>query len=110
MDNCIFCRIIAGEIPSKRFYEDENLIVIRDVSPKAKEHYLCIPKAHFPRLSSDAEKVEAVKKCFEVIPEIKDSLGLEEGYRVIINQGEDGGQVVQHLHIHLLGGEKLADF
>ena len=110
MENCIFCKIVAGEIPSPRLYEDDNLIVIRDIEPKAKLHYLCIPKVHFARLSAEREKVEAVKNCFSVIPEIKDALGFENGYRVIINQGADGGQAVEHLHIHLLGGEKLADF
>lgn len=110
MKDCIFCKIVAGEIPSPRLYEDENLIVIRDIEPKAKLHYLCIPKVHFPRLSAEGEKLETVKKCFAVIPELTETLGLQEGYRVIVNQGENGGQTVEHLHIHLLGGEKLSDF
>ena len=109
MENCIFCKIIAGVIPSPRLYEDEKMIVIKDIEPKAKLHYLCIPKLHFPLLGEEAEKVEAVKHCFSVIPKIKDELGLSEGYRVVINQGENGGQAVAHLHIHLLGGEKLGD-
>ena len=109
MENCIFCKIIAGEIPSPRLYEDDDMIIIRDIEPKAKLHYLCIPKLHFPLLSADAEKVEAVKKCFAVIPTLKEKLGLQDGYRVVINQGENGGQAVAHLHIHLLGGEKLKD-
>lgn len=110
MENCIFCKIIAGEIPSPRLYEDENMIVIRDIEPKAKLHYLCIPKTHFPLLSADEEKVEAVKHCFARIPMLVETLGLGDGYRVVINQGENGGQAVAHLHIHLLGGEKLKDF
>ncbi|MBR2375696.1 MAG: HIT domain-containing protein [Clostridia bacterium] len=109
MENCIFCKIIAGEIPSPRLYEDDDMIVIRDIEPKAKLHYLCIPKTHFPLLSSDSEKVEAVKKCFAKIPTLVEKLGLQDGYRVVINQGENGGQAVAHLHIHLLGGEKLKD-
>ena len=111
MENCIFCKIIKGEIPSPRLYEDEKMIVIRDIEPKAKLHYLCIPKTHFALLSEmDAEKAELVKYCFTKIPEIQKALGLENGYRVIINQGADGGQTVPHLHIHLLGGETLGGF
>ena len=111
MENCIFCKIIAGVIPSPRLYEDEKMIVIRDIQPKAKLHYLCIPKAHFSRLNElNEERAEIVKHCFSVIPTLEKELGLEDGYRVIINQGANGGQVVEHLHIHLLGGEKLADF
>lgn len=111
MENCIFCKIIAGEIPSPRLYEDDQMIVIRDIEPKAKLHYLCIPKQHFSYLSDmDEGKAEILKHCFTTIAEIKNNLGLEEGYRVVINQGENGGQTVNHLHIHLLGGEKLGDF
>ena len=111
MENCIFCKIIAGDIPSPRLYEDDKMIVIRDIEPKAKLHYLCIPKTHFALLTEmDEEKSEILKYCFNKIAEIKDSLGLEDGYRIIINQGENGGQTVHHLHIHLLGGEKLGDF
>ncbi len=111
MENCIFCKIVAGEIPSPRLYEDEKMIVIRDIQPKAKLHYLCIPKTHFALLSEmDGETAEIVKHCFSVIPTLEEKLGLSDGYRVIINQGENGGQTVHHLHIHLLGGEKLGDF
>ncbi len=111
MENCIFCKIIAGEIPSPRLYEDDKMIVIRDIQPKAKLHYLCIPKTHFALLSEmDGGKAELVKHCFTVIPKIEKELGLEGGYRVIINQGFNGGQTVPHLHIHLLGGEPLGDF
>ena len=111
MENCIFCKIIAGVIPSPRLYEDDKIIVIRDIEPKAKLHYLCIPKTHFALLSEmDEEKAEIVKYCFEKILALANELGLEGGYRVIINQGENGGQTVPHLHIHLLGGEVLGDF
>lgn len=111
MENCIFCKIIAGEIPSPRFYEDDDCIVIKDVEPKAKLHYLCIPKVHYPLLSSlDEEKAETLKRIFCKIPTLQNKLGLDGGYRVIINQGDDAGQTVHHLHIHLLGGEKLSDF
>ena len=111
MENCVFCKIIAGDIPSPRLYEDELMIIIRDIEPKAKLHYLCIPKQHFALLSEMNEaRAEIVKHIFSVIPTLEEQLGLQGGYRVIINQGEDGGQVVKHLHIHLLGGEKLKDF
>ena len=108
MENCLFCKIIAGEIPSPRYYEDDKIIIIKDIQPQAKLHYLCIPKTHFALLSEmDEEKLEIVKYCFKTIPTLEEKLGLQDGYRVIINQGENGGQTVPHLHIHLLGGEKL---
>ena len=111
MENCVFCKIVAGEIPSPRLYEDDKMIVIRDIQPKAKLHYLCIPKQHFALLSEmDAAKADIVKHVFQVIPTLENGLGLSGGYRVIINQGEDGGQTVPHLHVHLLGGEALGDF
>ena len=87
------------------------MIVIKDIEPKAALHYLCIPKTHFPLLSDmDEEKADLVKRCFLKISGLAETLGLQDGYRVIINQGENGGQTVPHLHIHLLGGEKLGDF
>ncbi len=111
MENCIFCKIVAGIIPSPRLYEDDQMIVIKDIEPKAKLHYLCIPKQHFALLSEmDAARAEIVKHVFEVIPRLEKELGLENGYRIIINQGADGGQTVHHLHVHLLGGEPLGDF
>ena len=111
MENCVFCKIVAGVIPSPRLYEDEKMIVIKDIEPKAKLHYLCIPKTHFATLAEiDAEKADILKLCLCKVAELETALGLTGGYRVIINQGENGGQTVHHLHIHLLGGEKLADF
>ena len=111
MENCVFCKIVAGEIPSPRLYEDDKMIVIRDIQPKAKLHYLCIPKQHFALLSEmDEVKADIVKHVFQVIPTLENELGLSGGYRVIINQGADGGQTVPHLHVHLLGGEPLGDF
>lgn len=111
MENCIFCKIISGEIPSPRLYEDDQMIIIRDVEPKAKQHYLCLPKKHFAYLSKmDEECAEILKHCFQVIPTLQEKLGLQDGYRVVINQGFNAGQTVFHLHIHLLGGEVLGDF
>ena len=111
MENCIFCKIVAGDIPSPRLYEDDYMIVIRDIEPKAKLHYLCLPKTHFALLSEmDDTRADIVKHIFKTMPTLEEKLGLQAGYRVIINQGENGGQTVHHLHVHLLGGEKLGDF
>ncbi len=106
--DCVFCKIIAGEIPSPRLYEDEKMIVIRDIDPCAKLHFLCIPKLHFPYLpTQDEQKIEYVTHCLTTIPRIATELGLGNGYRLIINQGSDAGQSVAHLHIHILGGQEL---
>ena len=111
MENCIFCKIASGVIPSPKLYEDDKIFIIKDIEPKAKLHYLCIPKTHFALLTEmDDAKAELVKHCFQVIPTLEEQLGLQEGYRMIINQGKNGGQTVPHLHIHLLGGEELGDF
>lgn len=108
MDDCIFCKIIKGEIPSHRYYEDENMIVIADISPKAAKHYLAIPKKHYKFLSEmTASDGEVLGKCMKKIGEIAPSLGLENGFRFVINQGDDAEQTVPHLHMHLLGGQKL---
>lgn len=109
MDDCIFCKIISGDIPSERFYEDERMIVIADISPKAKKHYLAIPKKHY-KLFTDMSEDDAVElgKCIKTVGEISSSLGLSGGYRLIINQGDDAMQTVPHVHMHLLGGEKLS--
>lgn len=105
---CVFCKIIAGEIPSTKLYEDDKIIIIKDIEPKAKCHYLCIPKEHFALLSEmDEARAELVKYCMMKIPALQKELGLEDGYRLVINQGENAGQTVHHLHIHILGGETL---
>ena len=108
MDNCIFCKIIKGELPSKKFYEDDLMIIIQDVNPRAKKHYLAIPKRHY-KLFSEMTDVDAVHlgACVRKIAELAPSLGLENGYRVIVNQGDDAEQTVPHLHLHLIGGQKL---
>lgn len=109
MNDCVFCKIIKGEIPSQKFYEDELMIVIADIEPKAKKHYLAIPKKHYKYLSEMTDRdAQDLSKCIKKIGEIAPSLGLENGYRVIINQGDDAQQTVPHLHIHLLGGQKLS--
>lgn len=107
-DDCIFCKIIKGEIPSAKVYEDEKMLVFKDIEPKAKVHLLAIGKEHFKLLSEmDVEKAELVKYMLTKIPAIAAANGCENGYRLVINQGDDAGQTVFHLHIHILGGEKL---
>ncbi len=108
MENCLFCKIIKGEIPATKMYEDENMIIIKDIDPKAKNHFLCIPKSHFKLLAEmTAEQSEMVRQCFIKIPQLEKELGLENGYRLVINQGDDAGQTVFHLHIHILSGQKM---
>ena len=105
---CIFCKIIAGEIPSAKMYEDDDMIIIKDIEPKAEKHYLCIPKKHFKLLSEmDSQAEKQVLSCLKKIPQLSKELGLENGYRLVINQGDDAGQTVFHLHIHILAGQKM---
>lgn len=108
MENCIFCNIINGKIPADKVYEDEACIIIKDIQPKAKIHLLLIPKTHYARIE-EASVSESMELAFMLnkFSTMKDSFGLEKGYRLTINQGEYGGQEVQHLHVHILGGEKL---
>ncbi len=108
MEGCIFCKIINGEIPSEKIYEDDLMIIINDIAPKAKKHYLAIPKKHY-KLFSEMTEQDSVElgKCIRKIGELADSLGLENGFRFIVNQGDDAEQTVFHLHMHLVGGQKL---
>ncbi len=110
-ERCIFCRIIKGEIPSSKVYEDDEMCVFKDVEPKAKVHLLAVPKTHFKLLSEagDNER-EILARMLAKIPRIAAENGCDNGYRLIINQGDDAGQTVFHLHIHILGGEKLSEF
>lgn len=108
MKDCVFCKIIAGEIPTQKVYEDDKMIVIKDIEPKAERHFLLIPKKHFKLLSEmDSDDAVDLGKCLKKIPELTDILGLEGGYRLVINQGDDAGQTVFHLHIHILTGQKM---
>lgn len=110
-DSCLFCKIIKGEIPSSKVYEDDKMYVFKDIEPKAKVHLLAVPKTHFKLLSEMGEgEAEILKYMLIKIPEIAKANGCESGYRLIINQGEAAGQTVFHLHIHILGGEPLSDF
>ena len=108
--DCIFCRIIAGEIPSAKVYEDERVFAFKDINPQAPVHVLVVPKAHLESADAvTAENSGYVAAIFEAIPKIAAEAGLANGYRVITNCGEDGCQSVKHLHFHLLGGRKLPE-
>ena len=110
MSDCIFCKIIAGEIPSAKVYEDEAVYAFRDINPMAPVHVLIVPKAHVASADEITDANSAfVASIFEAIPKIAAAEGLSNGYRVITNCGEDGCQSVKHLHFHLLGGKKLPD-
>ena len=109
MSNCLFCRIIAGEIPSTKVYEDEKILAFRDIAPQAPVHVLVIPKIHIASVDGvNAENSDVVAHIFTKIPEIAKAEGLENGYRVVSNCGADAGQTVPHLHFHILGGKALA--
>ena len=109
MENCIFCKIIAGDIPSTKVYEDETILAFRDIAPQAPTHILVIPKTHIPSVDGiTAENSNIVAHIFEVIPQIAKAENLENGYRVVSNCGADAGQTVHHLHFHILGGKPLA--
>ena len=110
MEDCIFCKIANGIIPSKKFYEDDNMIIIADINPQAKLHYLMIPKKHFANIVEMSEEdAIMVGKCLKKVGELADSLGLENGFRIVSNKGKNACQSVNHLHVHILGGEKLTD-
>lgn len=110
MDDCIFCKIIKGEIKSDILFESDNFVIINDISHMAKKHYLIIPKVHFAYLNQvDSQNVQILTEIMLKMKEIEKTLNLEEGYRLVINQRSLAGQTVNHLHIHILGGEKLSD-
>ena len=110
MSDCIFCKIIAGDIPSSKVFEDEMVYAFRDIEPMAPVHILVVPKAHIASADGvSAENSAYVARIFEAIPQIAAAQGLAGGYRVITNCGEDGCQTVKHLHFHILGGKKLPD-
>ncbi len=110
MSDCIFCKIIAGEIPSKKLYEDELCYAFYDIAPQAPVHFLVIPKEHISSTNELTEQnVAVVSHLFLVIQKLAKETGLTNGYRIINNVGEDGGQTVKHFHLHVLGGEHLGE-
>ena len=108
MSDCLFCKIIAGTIPSTKVYEDETVYAFRDIAPQAPTHVLVVPKVHLTDTNAvTAENSAIIAHIFEVIPQIAKVEGLENGYRVVTNCGADSGQTVPHLHFHILGGHPM---
>ena len=109
MNDCLFCKIVAGVIPSTKVYEDETVLAFRDIAPMAPTHILVIPKAHIASVAEvTAENSGVVAHIFEVIAQIAKAEGLEEGFRVVSTCGPHAGQTVHHLHFHILGGKQLS--
>ena len=110
MNDCIFCKIAAGVIPSTKVYEDDTVLAFRDINPQAPVHILVIPKMHIESAAEITEEnAGAVAACFQVIAKIAKQENLERGFRVISNVGEDAGQTVKHLHFHILAGVNMGE-
>ena len=106
---CLFCKIVAGEIPSTKVYEDDKILAFRDIAPQAPSHILVIPKIHIPSVDGiNDDNASVIAHIFTKIPEIAKKEGLTNGYRVVSNCGPDACQTVPHLHFHILGGKQLA--
>lgn len=111
MTDCLFCNIIAGNIPSTKVYEDDQIFVFKDINPKAEVHLLVIPKIHINSLDDLTDHhQELIAYMMLKLPELAQSQGLHDGFRTIINTGPGGGQEVGHLHLHILGGKDLPGF
>jgi histidine triad (HIT) family protein len=109
MSDCLFCRIVAGEIPSKKVYEDEHVFAFEDIDPKAPTHILIVPKKHIRGLKeASAEHAAVIGFCHLAAAEIARERNIEAGYRTVLNVGPGAGQSVFHLHVHLLGGRSLS--
>ena len=110
MENCLFCKIVKGDIPSTKVYEDDLVLAFRDIAPQAPTHILVIPKQHIGSVAEiTAENSAVVAHIFETIAKVAAAEGLEKGYRVVSNCGEHGCQSVKHLHFHILGGAQLTE-
>jgi histidine triad (HIT) family protein len=108
MNDCLFCKIIAGQIPSKKVYEDEYTYAFEDIDPKAPTHVLIVPKKHIRGLKeAHGEEADIIGRCHLTAAHIARERGIEEGYRTVLNVGPKSGQSVFHLHVHLLGGRDL---
>lgn len=109
--DCIFCQIVAGKVPSEILYQDEEVIVFRDINPQAPVHLLIIPRSHIPSVAQlSGERLPLIGHMVNTANELAKKEGIaESGYRLVINCGKEGGQLVPHLHLHLLGGRKLSD-
>jgi diadenosine tetraphosphate (Ap4A) HIT family hydrolase len=108
--DCIFCKIIKGDIPSTKVYEDSDMIIIKDIAPQMPIHLLMIPKVHFATVDQmTMEQGEILGRCFYKLGTMKETLGLKDGYRLIMNQGANACQTVPHLHVHILAGELMQE-
>jgi len=106
--DCLFCRILRGEIPAQKVYEDKHVLGFEDINPKAPTHVLIIPKKHFAGLKeAQADDAEVIGRCHLAAAEIARQRNIEQGYRTVLNVGPGAGQSVFHLHVHLLGGRHL---
>lgn len=111
MTDCLFCKIINGDIPSDKIFEDDKVFVFRDINPKAKVHLLMVPREHIASLNELTPAHDALMvHMLRLLPQLALEQGLDTGFRTIINTGKGGGQEVFHLHIHLLGGDDLPGF
>lgn len=109
MEDCVFCKIVNGEIPSNKVYEDDKIVSFKDLNPGAPVHVLIIPKKHISSLNEvDSEAADIIAHIFKTVPKLAAELGIDDdGYRIVSNCGKDGGQSVPHVHFHLLGGRSL---
>ena len=108
MNDCLFCKIARGEIPSKKAYEDDTVLAFEDIDPQAPVHLLVIPKEHIKDASEITPQNSAVAAhCFEVIAKLSKELKLDDGFRVVNNCGDSAGQSVKHIHFHLMGGREF---
>jgi histidine triad (HIT) family protein len=108
MADCLFCKLVAGEIPARKVYEDASVFAFEDIDPKAPTHVLIVPKQHVPGLNeAAAQDADLIGRCHLAAASIAQQRGLQSGYRTVLNVGPDAGQSVFHLHVHLLGGRKL---
>lgn len=111
MSDCLFCKIIDGEIPSQKVYEDDKCLAFKDISPLAPVHFLVVPKAHFASAAEVTEENEAlIGHIYTVIARLAKELGFSDGYRVVTNVGALAGQTVHHIHFHVLSGKELGSF
>lgn len=107
-ENCIFCEIIAGEMAVEKIFENDEVMAFYDINPQAPEHFLVVPKRHIARPSEILESDEAlVGQVIHTATRLANKLGLSNGFRMVINNGEDSGQTVFHLHVHVLGGRRM---
>lgn len=108
MTDCLFCKMVNGEIETNKLYEDDNMIIIKDINPQAPLHYLAIIKKHYKTMIEQTpEDAVILGQCINKIGQLRTELGLYNGYRLVVNQGDDAGQSVPHLHIHILAGKKM---